>query len=504
MYKHGANMKNNSTTLKHLRQICAVLAVSVISSNLWASGFQLFEGNGVNAANFSAGLAAGIHDASAAVYNPALLTDLKIPQVVFSVTMVTTKANFKGQSIWVAPGAPTTSPDCETAAYYCENGNRDGGTLNLVPSFHIAIPINNRLVAALSVTSPYGLSTDYGSSLFPVTSSVRKDVVPLTRYSATRTSLKTIDVSPTVAYSVTPQLSVGGGINLQYADVVFNSMAGLPLNPPNPTFFDSVSGNNGSSWGISYHLGAMYQVNEQLRLGLAYQARMRHKLHGSSYLVGRIAGLTKSPPGSSHILGDGGLNGEVTLPDSIIFGGLYHFTDRIDVMTSIVWTHWKLFKSIDLNNVATIAPIIPAPTPPAPSFEQDSITINAPQAFKNTWRAIVGFDYHAGDVLTLHAGFGFDQTPTVDKNRSVRLPDANRFAIACGFHYQHSKHLGLDLGYTHIFINKASINHVSMTGSQTVISRGRTDGAADLIGGQLTYDIDTDVIKLPKIFRKRS
>src|SRR3546814_952901 len=57
----------------------------------------------------------------------------------------------------------------------------------------------------LGVTTPFGLANHYDSDFFG-------------RYDSLRTSVRTIDVAPTIAYAVHPKISLGGGIDVQYSD----------------------------------------------------------------------------------------------------------------------------------------------------------------------------------------------------------------------------------------------------------------------------------------------
>ena len=59
------------------------------------------------------------------------------------------------------------------------------------------------LAITLSITSPYGLETDYDSDW-------------VGRYQALNSDLTTVDINPSLAYKVNDWLSVSGGVSLQY------------------------------------------------------------------------------------------------------------------------------------------------------------------------------------------------------------------------------------------------------------------------------------------------
>lgn len=474
--------RNHARVVRYLA--CLFLTVGMASSAN-ASGFQLFEGNGINAANFSAGMGAGLFDASTAAYNPAALVDIRDIQVVGAGTIVNTSSQFTGTRYWASVTAPAVEDP--------EFGTKNGGTNNLVPAMHISYPINRRLVVAFSATSPFGLSTEYESDIHPWSINVappggfsyrnRLDVLPVTRYSATFSQLRVIDVSPSFGYLVNDNVAVGGALHIQYADVWFNSMAGAP--PLAGIALDTESANNGNSWGWGYHLSVLLKPNEDLRFGVTYLSRTSHKFKGESNFIGGISAAANLAINGVNdpIVHSGNLRANTVLPDSVIAGFFYRANPKIDVVGTLVWTHWHLFKAITLRGVAAAIP----PGPGGPAIT--TITATAPQNFRNTWRAMGGINYHYRNNITLIAGIGFDQTPTNDTDRSVRLPDGNRLAVAGGMRYKYNDQISVDVGWTHIFIKTVPIRTVQTTGSQIVRMDGRSKNHADLLGAQFTYTI---------------
>lgn len=51
--------------------------------------------------------------------------------------------------------------------------------------------------------------------------------------------------------------------------------------------------------------------------------------------------------------------------------------------------------------------------------------------------------------------------------RNVRLLDGDRIGLAIGTHYQPTKAIGLDFGYTHLFIKNVAVNIITPTGSRS-------------------------------------
>jgi len=119
-----------------------------------------------------------------------------------------------------------------------------------------------------------------------------------------------------------------------------------------------------------------------------------------------------------------------------------------------------------------------------------NITAALPQNFRNSWIVAVGANFKANDQWLVRAGTFFDETPIKNRTlRSVNLPDSNRVGLSIGAHFQGTKELGLDAGYTHLFFAGAGINHTMVVGSQSSNTNGSYSTNANIFAAQLTWDI---------------
>lgn len=430
--------------------------ICVYSSTALASGFQLFEQNAVNMGDFTAGGAAIAEDASTAYYNPAGMVRIPNQQLVLSADGVITDIKFSGTNTWTSPLVPGF-------AYSQTQNNIQGGNANIVPAAHYVAPMCDWLVLGFSAVVPFGLETSY-----PLSSALR--------YSATHTKLKTIDYSPSIGFKLNNQFSLGVGFDPVRLNVDLDSIAGLPTNPNNPALFDSRAENSASAWGYGWHAGALYQFCSKTRVGLAYHSKLNFDLKGDSRLAGPIA--------NNGVFYSNVLQTNLTLPSSTTFSIYQDINPCWAADASVVYTQWSMFnKNLAIHNVqsATIDPITHLFIP----VLIDSVI---PQHFRNTWRVAVGGIYKPTKCLLLRAGVGVDQTPTNNADRNARLPDSDRFATAIGAHYQATKTIGFDVGWTHIFERDTNISVPTVTGIQTSTAVGSYHNHVDLVGAQFTWD----------------
>jgi len=420
-----------------------IASAFALTTQAYASGFQLLEQDAAGAGNAYAGTAAEANSASTAFFNPAGLTRLKNKQVVVGGTAVFTDAKFDGRqdvSIKIGPKEIT---------HFSLLGNAQGGEFSVVPNIHIALPYNDDVVFGFSVSMPFGLSTDWEEN-------------SVVRYAATRSELQVVNLSPSVGFKVSKHLSAGFGLDVQRLNLTLNEMVFTPL-------ADSKSQNKGNSWATGWHAGLLYEIDEHSRIGLNYRSAVQHHIEGASYLTGETSDLSNFSPE---------LNGNLRLPASTTLSAYHELNDQWALMGTVSYTQWSSINSIALNKVA--------------GFEPEPIDINQVTDYKNTWRFAVGANYHLNDNIMLRAGASYEQTPTNDAYRDVRLPDGNRYALALGGHYQASKTIGVDAGWTHLFVQDGVIDSSVTLGekiSEKATTRGKVRNQADVFGLQLTWDV---------------
>jgi long-chain fatty acid transport protein len=487
--KESVTMKR--FVMRHLISTLAVSGLLGVSSQAFASAFQLWEQDGASVGNYHAGYAALANDASTSWYNPAGITRFKNQQIVVggvgimsdfkyqgsvSVTEIVPKGTGKPPFIVVSPST-VTFPSVTA----------QGGVFSFVPNLHYVTPLTERLGFGFSIDVPFGLKTDYGRS------------TPL-RYAASLTSITVVNISPALGFKVTDKGSLGAGFDIQKAWAEFDNvgvlLAGVPsilsAVPPPVTVavvpaFSGTSTNKANGTGYGFHLGGLYEFTPDTRVGLSYHSQVVHHLSGNSTLSGTAAnflnGGTGATGGNLHA---GHSTAKITLPPYTALSAYHRLMPQVGLMGSVIYTQWSTFKTLTLSGVAggvskTTSPYVAKST---------SITVSIPENYRNTWNLSVGADYYPTDRITLRGALGYDETPIQNNTRNIQLPDNNRYVVALGGHYQASKAVGLDLGWTHLFFKQANINPpAQVTGGQTVVTSGHVTGGADVIGGQVTWDI---------------
>jgi long-chain fatty acid transport protein len=432
---------------RYLR-LFSLAILSTTSTQIMAAAFQLWEQDGASIANYHAGYAALAADASTAFYNPAGITRIKNQQIVLGGDTILTDFKYRG----------TIKVNTINAGNTAFTVTAQGGNIAFVPHLHYVAPLSERLAFGFSVVVPFGLKTNYGSTT-------------MLRYAATKTSVMVINISPVLAWQVNDQFSLGAGIDAQRMNAEFNSYA--VLGDPET---DTRSANSAEDTAYGYHIGALFQLSPETRFGLSYHSKVDHHLKGTSTFSGPLAAFVND--GIRSFSSRATTN--VTLPAYTAFSVYQKVNPQIAMMGTVIYTQWNVFKNLVLNNLSG-----------AQGMEKStSIRVVIPEHYHNSWNFSVGGDYFATEQFILRGAIGYDQTPVNNQYRNPQLPDNNRYVFALGGHYQATKTIGFDLGWSHLFIKQARVNPpTQVTGTQRTTTNGNVIGAGDVYGMQLTWDL---------------
>ncbi|MDX2345386.1 MAG: outer membrane protein transport protein [Legionella sp.] len=415
---------------RFLSSICLNI---LLSTQAIAGGFSLYtEGSVSELGVFAAGSAAEAPDPSIGWYNPAGLVLMSEDGAVFSGVGVLPNTTLEGTSTYETTEVPAYIQSLRSFK------TLNGGKKAVVPALHFAHPLGERAVIGLSIVSPFGLATDWGNDS------------PL-RYAGTLTELLTAVVSPEIGGYLNDNLALGVGLDLEWARVTFNAVAGSPAaleflrsigGLVGATTLDSTSENIGDSFGFGFHAGLLALSNDKnTRIGLNFQSAIQHQFEGTSTLTGRLADVDLENPNAVYKL-DTLSSNEIRLPNITTLSIYQVMPKNWTLLGSVVYTGWSVFKTTQLDDVAGYD---------ADSGLQTPITVLTEQHYRNAWRFALGGLYAVNERWTWRVGGGYDQTPTISAERDARLPDIDRWAIATGLHYQPRPDIGFDLAYVYLW-----------------------------------------------------
>lgn len=436
-----------------------VLATCTATS--MAGGFALIEQGTGQQGNAYAGAAAAAIDASTIYFNPAGMTRLS-RQVVAGAHWLSTSASFDGTATDPA-GTPVSGGNGGNAG---ENG--------IVPNLYFAAPMGSGLFFGVGINAPFGLSTEYDDDWKG-------------RYQAIESDLKSININPSLAYKVNNQLSVGAGFNMQYIDVKLTQSidqgslcvptqqqlqaAGFPGADPaicaglTPQGSDAFAKLEADNWAGGYNVGLLYEPLPSTRVGLSYRSKIQQSVTGKARFRDTIPQFS-----NFNIFVRTDLSADVDLPQTASLSVYHDLSSRWSVMGDVTWTGWDNFDELRINY---------------DSFQPDTVI---DENWDDTWRFALGVDFRYNSSWTFRAGTAYDQTPIPDADhRTPRIPGDDRIWASLGFGYQITQSLGIDVAYSHLFVDEPKINNGEpSTGN---ITGKYEDTDVDIISAQLVWKI---------------
>lgn len=429
--------------------MAAMVAVAA-GGDAAASGYALREQSAVGQGTSFAGATARADDPSFMFFNPAALGYLAGYQ-----------ASLVGSYI-----RPESTVDSGTATRAAILGGTpitgqlggDAGLNAFVPAVYTSAQLSPEWAIGLSVTSPFGLVTKYDTDF-------------IGRYHALTSTLRTINVAPTVSYRPAPWISFGASLQVQHAYARISqaidfgaagALAGLGPFGFAPGRFDGRGTVRGDDIALGWTVGAVWEPQDGTRVGLSYRSALFHKLEGDAYFQGAPGPLANS---ANFRNTDG--RAKLTTPEMASLGIAQRVGERLTLLGDLSWTNWSRFRELRVE------------------FDSGRADSVSEQRWRDTWSLALGAEYLVAEGLRVRAGGAYDQSPARDQYRTPRIPDSDRWWLSVGASYQVLRNVELTAAYTHIFANDARVR-----------LRDTGPGSAEFLRGNLdlNYSASVDIV----------
>jgi len=284
----------------------------------------------------------------------------------------------------------------------------------VIPNSDSALRLNDQWSIGLAVTSPFSSITKYAPDSW-------------TRYDGLKTKLVTVDVQPTLAWKPLSWLGLGVGFDVEHVDTSLS--AALPnLSPLLPDGYELVKG-HGYNYG--WVVGAQVRPTSDLAVGLSYRSQIDHALNGSVSVSGLYGPLSAS---------NGVLRGvsKFDTPWIATLGARWTFAPSWTLDGQVQRFGWSVYNAISVSDLEG--------------------TTTEPQDYRDTTNLALGVEYAVTPAWTVRTGAQYDQTPTINSERSARVPDGNRWLIGLGTTFKPRPWMAVDLSAGYLDVQKSSIN----------------------------------------------
>ena len=313
-----------------------------------------------------------------------------------------------------------------------------------VPSFFYVRPLSDRLRFGIASTAPLGGGVDYG-----------KDFVG--RYAIQDVTLAGLALTPSLAYRVTDQLSIGAGVSVVYTTL--DQSIAIRQGAPNPALDGRVKFEDLEDWGVQAVLGLTYAFTDRLLLGIVYRSEMDTDLEGDVNYEGlRNPQLAALLPRDVKI--------SWTNPQWLEAGLRYRMDDKTQLYFNAGWQEWSKFSENEL------------------SFRNDRVVVSD-RNWDNTWHAGIAAVRVLSPNSLVSIGLAYESSPVKDAYRTLDFPVDEQWKVSASYGWKHSDSMSFSLGATLSFVGDAALEQTA----QRVTVRGDYDtNFLAVVGGTLRYE----------------
>ncbi|SPL70073.1 putative pilus system OmpP1/FadL family transporter FilD [Acinetobacter stercoris] len=307
-------------------------------------------------------------------------------------------------------------------------------------------------------------------------------------------------LSPSIAYQVNDQLSIGASIGMSYQAIAMktdlrfpNEMIGVlrmidenicaPFKGNNDEFLNMVlfglcnakEGMNPfskfgqmevqmtQSLSPSFNLGLMWEPTEDFGFGLVYQSPAKMKLKGkyvvrnalsprelaagmNSAVSGQFLAKLLEFPGGIPAVESGLVSMDLEYPEHIQAGIKYKILPDLQINVDVGWTDYKAWNTFEFKFDRNITALQIA------KLLSSNVTNNSlklPLGMQSPWNWGIGLEYSATDRLKFRVGYEPRTSAIPDDKRNTLIPinNAQLFGLGIGYRFDEDTDIDLSVGF---------------------------------------------------------
>ena len=428
--------------MSKLKKTTLATALLLVTAQSSAAGFQVSEHSASGLGRAFAGEAAVADNASVLARNPAAMTRFKQAELSFAGSYVEPNVDITGvkdTSVGAVLGRDVNELNADDMVHSA-----------FVPATYFIQPINDKLTFGLGIFSSYGVTTEFEDDY-------------AAGAAAGKTDLLTLNINPNIAFKATEQLSLGFGVSAvygkaaikrNYGDIIAAktyAVAGVAAaraanNPSKELFLLE-----GDAWAIGWNTGALYEINKNNRIGLAYRSQVDLDFEGD------FTGVTSDDNKVKASL-------DLPFPATAEFSGYHALNESFAVSYSVLWTEWSKFEELRATS----------------SSCKDGECFLKEESFNDSMRYSIGAEYTIDKVI-LRAGFALDESAG---ETTLSIPESDRFWYTVGATYNASSNLSLDFGVAYIYVEEVEFTETPVPGMEYGF---KSSGDAIIASAQANY-----------------
>lgn len=263
-----------------------------------------------------------------------------------------------------------------------------------------------------------------------------------------KVSLATFTIQPTLAWRITPKLSVGAGLMISWGNV--DLYKGLVV-PQTMDMMLEASGNQyrfgnttpasvnlsgTANLALGVNVGAMYDINEQWTVGVNFRSKMSMKVKKGDARIMYANEVAENVLGQQlNVLNTANFSAEMPMPAVLTFGVSYKPISSLLLAFDAQMTGWKTYEELNID------------------FLDDKLVgynQSLPKKYKNAWAFRLGAQYALTKRMDLRAGFIIDFTPVKENHYNPETPGMTKLEPSVGFSFRPIDNLSIDFSMMYV------------------------------------------------------
>jgi long-chain fatty acid transport protein len=406
----------------------SLVSLSVLfACNSLAAGFQVAEHSASGLGRSFSGEGAVADNASVLARNPAAMTLFDTAQFSGAVSIV--------------------DPEVNVYDVDAKEHSKDVAPLQVVPAAYYISPINEKWAWGIGMFTNYGVATDYPNDI------AAGDM-------AGDTSLISVNLNPNIAYRINNSFSIGGGLNLVYAEAELTRHKGALAPWIGGNASDNLIGMTGETFGYGWNVAAMYELNENNRFSIGYRSKV-----DLDFDDGEFTSYDSNRATAPKV--DGRL--QIELPAIVELSAFHQLNEQWAIHYGWQQTDWSTFKELKATS---------------PDCNDNGVAgqcFYKPEKYDDNNRYSVGATYQLNTQWTLRAGYAYDEQAG---EATLSIPDSDRMWYSAGFTYVWSENMTVDAGFALVVSDDGEFTETNGAQQERTFE---AEGTAYLSSVQLNY-----------------
>ncbi len=323
--------------------------------------------------------------------------------------------------------------------------------------------VYDNLQVGVSFYTPYGSSINWGKNWPGAV--LNQDV-----------DLKVYTIQPTVAWKITPRLSIGAGLMLAWGTVDLNKAL------VNPSTFDkmlpilapalgldpdtrfgnttpaAINLNGKSAVAIGANIGVMFDITDNITVGASFRTKMNMKVKSGIASVdyaNETARLILEK--DLNIINSANFAAAMPCPYVLSFGASWKPVEKLTLAADAQLTGWKTYKTLNID------------------FKDEILTPynqHLTKGYKNSWAVRIGAEYAVTNRFDARLGLMIDTTPVNKAHYNPETPGMTKIGPSAGLSFRPIPQLSIDFGFMYVAgtgADNASCSYTDLLAAKTPV-----------------------------------